>query len=312
MATATDRAALEAELADARADLERHAGAVQSAAASGLSNSSLVKRDLQRVEDAEAALAELDQVQPDPFARPGWSLDELVDLSSPDGWKLEDFTASNTASQDLPANVSFGPEGLRIVGRREQTPNGSPYSSGDAKGVGHPIPNYARVEVVGRGPHAPGLWPCVLWLRPLVGDVGEIDLMENFGGQPRAAATLHNAYGSGHKMIHGNLPWAALPDPTPAELHRYVLEKTQGRIVITCDDVVMMDVGPASPNPTAPIPDGFDWDATFEVTGQRWYPRVTLQIGCGTANPDCATGQPPASWTYTDMLVTELRIYAPA
>ena len=67
-----------------------------------------------------------------------------------------------------------------------------------------------------------------------------------------------------------------------------------------------MDVGPAD------APAGFDWQTIFENPQQTWYPRVTLQIGCGTANPTCATGQPDASFTSTDMLVTQLRIYAPA
>ena len=234
-----------------------------------------------------------------------------MDLSDPSGWESENGTPSNAAGQDVPGNVSFGPDGLRVVGRREVSPNGSPYTSGDTKGKGHPVPNHCRVEVVGRGPHERGLWPCILWLRPLTGSDGEIDLMENFGGQPRTAATLHNEYGSTHKMIHGNLPWANLANPDPAALHTYVMDKTPGRVRITCDDVLMMDVGPNAPQPTAPIPDGFDWQRIMEADRQ-WYPRVTMQVGCGASNPGCATGSPVSSWVESDLLVTELRIYKPA
>ncbi len=307
-----DVLAVLAELEAASADARRHATAARSAGASALSNGTQLDRDADDLEAAVATLRELLEASSptdpaeDLHHRDGWVLEEAVDLSDPTGWKLEAHTASNTASQDLPGNVSFGPEGLRIVGRRETTPNGSPYSSGDAKGSGHPIPNYARVEVVGRGPHERGLWPCVLWLRPLVGSDGEVDLMENFGGQPRVKATLHNEYGDGHKMIGGTLPWSALPDPDPEALHTYVLEKTPGRIVITVDGVVLMDVGPAD------APAGFDWERIFENPEQRWYPRVTLQIGCGTANPTCATGDPDPGWDETDMAVTELRIYRQA
>ena len=110
--------------------------------------------------------------------------------------------------------------------------------------------------------------------------------MENFGGQPRTTATLHNEYGTTHKMIHGNLVWSALANPDPAALHTYVMEKTPNSIKIWTDGVLTMDAGPAD------APAGFDWNTIFEREGQTWYPRVTLQIGCGTSNPTCATGTP--------------------
>lgn len=234
-----------------------------------------------------------------------WALLHDVDLADPTGWSLRNETQSNDNSRNLPANVTFGPEGMRIVGKREPGYN-RPYTSGDALGRGYELPNYFRVEVTGRGPHERGLWPCVLWLRPGNNSDGEIDLMENFGAQPRVKATLHNEYGTTHKMIHGQLRWdtpeIAAAGP-PDGLHTYVCEKTPGRILITIDGVTLMDVGPDD------APAGFDWVRIFETPSRTWYPRVTLQLGCGTANPTCATGQPADTFTQTDMLVTSLKMW---
>lgn len=241
---------------------------------------------------------------PDPIPSP-WRLIEDVDLSDPRGWVSETGKPNNAEGYDLPRNVVFGPDGLRLVGKRE-TYQGHQFTAADTKGTGHPIPNHCRVEVVARAVHEVGLWPCVLWLRPLSGSDGEIDLMENFGAQARAAATLHNQYGTGHKMIHGNVPWRDIPG-TPDGFHTYVMDKTPGRIVITVDGIVMMDVGPASPKPTSDVPDGFDWQRIFE-TDRQWYPRVTMQV----SSPGKATGVPVADFREADLLVTSLRIYAPA
>ena len=94
--------------------------------------------------------------------------------------------------------------------------------------------------------------------------------------------------------------------PDGGALHTYVMEKTPNRIQIRVDGVELMDVGPAD------APSGFDWQRIFENPQQQWYPRVTLQIGCGIANPTCETGSPDSSFSQTDMLVTQLRIYQPA
>lgn len=240
-------------------------------------------------------------VVPEPEPSP-WRLVEDVDLSDPTGWRLETGKPNNAEGYDLPRNASFDAEGLRLWGRREHYRVGQTtheFTAADARGEGHPIPNHCRVEVTGRGPHARGLWPCVLWLRPLSGSDGEIDLMENFGGQPRVKATLHNEYGTTHKMIPGQVRWDALETPDPAALHTYVMEKTPGRIHITVDGVTLLDAGPQD------APAGFDWERIFE-TDRQWYPRVTMQVSA----PNAATGSPEASFTAADMLVTSLRIYA--
>lgn len=230
-----------------------------------------------------------------------------ADLTDPTAWTLRNETQSNDNSRNLPANVTFGAYGMAILGRRE-TGYTRPFTTGDALGNVGPLilPNHFRVEVVGTAPHGIGLWPCVLWLRPANGSDGEIDLMENFGGKPYVKATLHNEYGTNHKMIGRQIAWSTLPNPDPAAEHTYVIEKTPNRILITVDGRTLMDATPTD----APV--GFDWARIFENPSRTWYPRVTLQIGCGTANPECATGQPPADWNGpTELVVSSLRAWTP-
>src|SRR5688572_3074544 len=119
---------------------------------------------------------------------PGWAFQEEVDLSDPSRWTTETGQAANTSSYDIPENVSFGDDGLTVRGTRESR-SSADYTSGDAKGLDIEIPNYARVEAVGSVPYGPGLWPALMWLRPLDSPHGEIDLMEVFGADPRVAAT---------------------------------------------------------------------------------------------------------------------------
>ena len=252
--------------------------------------------------DLEHALAEIAVLQAELMAK-DWSLVYSTTFAVDDGWTRPNEVQKNDASRNLPRNVTFGPDGLRIVGRREDAGTGTGlrhFTSGEALGRHVTVPNYFRAEVVGRGPHARGLWPCVLWFRPLNSPDGEIDLVENFGAQPNVKATLHNQYGAGHKMIGRTLPWERVGDP--AGDHTYVIEKTPGRIVVTVDGLVLMDVTGAD------APDGFDWARIFETPDRTWYPRVTLQVGVGASGG--ATGMPADDFTETDMVVTSLRVWS--
>lgn len=233
---------------------------------------------------------------------PGWTFQEEVDLSDASRWTTETGQASNTSSYDLPENVSFDSKGLTIRGL-EQERSAAFYTSGDAKGVDIEIPNYARVEAIGSVPFGPGLWPALMWLRPLDSAHGEIDLMEVFGDDPRVAATIHNEYGATHRSKNGFVPWTELPNPDPTATHIYVMEKTPERIVFSVDGHVMLDAGPED------VRAGFDWDAIFERPGATWYPRVTLQIGCPPAEPDCGIGLPAKSWPGDSMRLESLKIW---
>lgn len=233
---------------------------------------------------------------------PGWAFQEEVDLSDPSRWTTETGQAANTSSYDIPENVSFGDDGLTVRGTRESR-SSADYTSGDAKGLDIEIPNYARVEAVGSVPYGPGLWPALMWLRPLDSPHGEIDLMEVFGADPRVAATLHNEYGPAHRSLQGSSKWNLLPNSDPTGRHTYVMEKTPDRIVISVDGTVILDAGPDDVRP------GFDWDATFERPEATWYPRVTLQIGCPVVEPDCGIGLPAAGWGGGEVKLESLRIW---
>ena len=233
---------------------------------------------------------------------PGWTFQEDVDLSDSSRWTLETGQASNTSSYDLPGNVSFGDDGLTVVGAEEKRSSAS-YTSGDAKGLDITIPNYSRVEVVGSVPFGPGLWPALMWLRPLDSAHGEIDLMEVFGDDARPAATIHNEYGSTHRSLQGSVRWENLPNSDPTGVHTYVMEKTPNRIVISVDGHVMLDAGPEDVRP------GFDWNAIFERPGATWYPRVTLQIGCPPVDPLCGIGLPASGWQGGEINLQSLKIW---
>ncbi|MGM1017098.1 MAG: glycoside hydrolase family 16 protein [Actinomycetota bacterium] len=235
-------------------------------------------------------------------APPGWTLQEDVDLSDPSRWKLETGQAANNSAYDRPENVSFGAEGLTVTGKRESWA-GRQYTAGDAKGTDIVIPNYARVEAVGSAPFGKGLWPALMWLRPLDSAHGEIDLMEVFGEYPHVAATVHNEYGPTHRNKPGSVLWKKLANPDPRATHTYVMEKTPDRIHITVDGVTMLDVGPKS------VPAGFDWDAIFERPGTTWYPRVNFQIGCAPTKPNCDIGNPASSWKSSEITLESLKIW---
>lgn len=233
---------------------------------------------------------------------PGWVFQEDVDLSDASRWTLETGQSSNTSSYDIPSNVSFGASGLTVRGAAENR-SGAAYTSGDAKGLDIKIPNYSRVEAVGSVPYGPGLWPALMWLRPLDSAHGEIDLMEVFGNDARPAATIHNEYGSTHRSLQGSLRWETLPNADPTGVHTYVMEKTPNRIVISVDGQVMLDAGPEDVRP------GFNWNAIFERPGATWYPRVTLQIGCAPVEPGCGIGLPANGWAGGQMKLESLKVW---
>jgi len=233
---------------------------------------------------------------------PGWIHQEDVDLTDSSRWTLETGQAANTSSYDIPSNVSFGSTGLTVRGAAQARGNAA-YTSGDAKGLDIEIPNYSRVEVTGSVPFGPGLWPALMWLRPLDSAHGEIDLMEVFGDDARPAATIHNEYGSTHRSLQGSVRWEHLPNSNPTGVHTYVMEKTPDRIVISVDGHVMLDAGPED------VRAGFDWDAIFERPGATWYPRVTLQIGCPPVEPSCGIGLPASGWKGGQIKLESLKIW---
>lgn len=239
-----------------------------------------------------------------------WRELDAIDLTKSDGWTLRNETQANDNSRNLPQNAIFDSGGLTVVGKRQTVGSGSsvrPFTTADVLGRHVELPNYFRTETIGTIPFGQGIWPCLLWCRPLNGEDGEIDNMEVFGDSPRIKATLHNEYGENHRTMGSTLSWDRLPTPSATAEHTYVIEKTPGRMLMTVDGVTLMDLGPKT---DMSIPSGFDWDRIFETEARTWYPRITLQLGCGTSNPGCAAKQPPEGFRECRMLVRSLRAWA--
>jgi hypothetical protein len=212
-------------------------------------------------------------------------------------WTRENGQASNTFSYDKAANVTLAGGVMSIRGARETAPNGAAYTSGDALARHVKVSDYFVAEVTARLPYGPGIWPCPLWFRPLTDNVGEIDVVEQFGTQPYMKATLHNAYGAGHKTIGATKKWATLGNPSPTAEHTWRIVKARNLISVSVDGTLFATFTPAS------APAGFDWAAVLEA-GKQWYPRITLQLGSTGA-----AGDLDPSFTSCVMQVSRLRIW---
>lgn len=237
------------------------------------------------------------ELEPPPF------YDSLTDPLS--RWTLENGQAKNTASYDKASNVTKDSAGAILIrGAREAAPNGAAFTSGDAKGMHIPLYDAWVAEVDATNPYGPGVWPCPFWTRRHDGGAGEIDLMEQFGVVPTIKTTIHGPYGTPHPMVGRTRRWDTLPNPDPAGRHLWRLEKTRTSVKTYVDG---LPIGTITREQAMAA--GIDWDDIY-ASGRRHYPRVTLQLGCGTDNPGCASGQPAAAFTTCVMKIHRIRIWA--
>lgn len=242
----------------------------------------------------------------------GWKVLYASRFEKDDGWTEQQETQSNDNSYNTPANVKYG-DGVTLFARREAA-GGKPYTSADILGRHIRTPNYFRAEVVATLPTEYGTWPCPLWFRPLThGPDGEIDVCEtwpfDWGTRPRAYATIWEKYTPARKSNNGpdGLLYSALPNPDPAAVHTYVVEKTPGRIEFLIDGVraYCWEDGAkySASGRISPLP---SWYASiFEIPGREWYPRITMQLGGSNAR------EPLAEWQESRMIVHSLRILTP-
>lgn len=252
-------------------------------------------------------------VEPPPTQPPGWELHYETDFSDLSGWQVRDETQSNDNSRNIPDNVLPGSvgsgEGLTILGKREPGYN-RPFTSGEIHGVSDELvlPNYFRAEVVGRVTDESGIWPALLWFRPVNSDDGEIDVMEYMGGRPenddrqRFAVTMHNEYGPTQDSAKGPIFIDKLDNDSVTGTHRYTIEKTPGQIKVWIDD----DVEHASVFSSS---DKDWWNEIMEAPGRTWYPRITLQVGAGSGK--AVVPNPDASWSESSLEVDSLRVWTP-
>lgn len=242
----------------------------------------------------------------------GWSLLYGTEFTTNDGWAAREETQSNDNSYNTPNNVSYGPNGMVIAGKREVM-GGRPFTTGDVTGKHVVVPNYFRADVTATLPIDYGMWPCPLWLRPLNSDDGEIDLAEtwthSWNGTPAVQSAIHPAYTHPVDKHHNSkLLYSELPNPDPAASHIYTCIKTKDRIEFLVDGVRVYCWGGAPKwdgvLKAGPLPDWYS--KIFEVEGRTWYPRITLQIG-GAGNPE-----PKPEWQNSELAIHKLRIYKQA
>lgn len=257
---------------------------------------------LAEIERLESRIAELEE----DAVPAGWALLHDVRFDKNDGWELRQETQSNDNSYNTPKNAVFGtPEGLHLLGKRE-TLGGRPYTSADILGKHLRTPNYFRAEVTGTAPTEYGMWPCLLWFRPLThGDSGEIDVMEtwpfDWNGVPRLYSTLWENYTTRRKE-NARLDYSKLPNPDPAAPHTYAVEKVKDRITFSVDGVTVYSWEKPTMNEKLK-----SWyDSVYEIPGREWYPRITLQIGGPNAK------EPKPEWRESKITVQRLRIFKEA
>lgn len=245
----------------------------------------------------------------------GWVSIYDTTFEKNDGWTARQETQANDNSYNTPKNVTYG-QGMTILGKRE-TLGGKPFTTGDVLGRHVRTPNYFRADVTGTSPTVYGMWPCLLWFRPLThGDAGEIDAMETwtYDWERTGAmlwATIHNDYGTVDakaRKANAGLPYAALANSDPAAVHTHTVIKTKGRIEILVDGkrVWCWEKGAthSAANRISPTPVWYE--AVYEIPDREWYPRFTLQIG-GPNSKD-----PKPEWQESRMVIHRLRIFKEA
>jgi len=233
-----------------------------------------------------------------------WKLSYSTDFKSLSGWTVYNGqTQSNDNSVNLSKNVTTGGNGLTIKGKRESGYS-MPFTTGEIVGKGaQVVPNYFKARVKGTFDDMQGVWPCLLWFRPNNANDGEIDVMEWMGGlwsenQKRVAITMHNEYGAKQDsakkpLLLNNHSWYK-----PSASHVYTVKKVPGSLTVKVDGRVISKFTAA---------DKSWWNRIMENENRTWYPRITLQIGSGSAVK--TVPNPASGFKDTEMGVRSLQIW---
>ncbi len=94
-------------------------------------------------------------------------------------------------------------------------------------------------------------------------------------------------------MLLSTNPWY---DPNVP--HRYTMEKVAGSITVWVDGRKVS---------TFTAADKYWWNRIMESATRTWYPRITLQIGAGSAAQ--IVPNPASTWQSTKMGVTSLKLW---
>ena len=190
-----------------------------------------------------------------------WADEFVGGALDPRLWRVEDRSTFGDGNLELaclmdrPENVSVSGGELHLTARREPAPlpcgagdtrfpDGRPYSSGMVSTRDRASWTSGRFEIRARLPTRPGrsqgLWPA-LWMRPVDGGEGEIDIMEAVGSRSSAPATrVHQTVWSGDPGgLTKESTTAALPTgTTDSAFHVYGLEWARGSLTFTIDGTV--------------------------------------------------------------------------
>lgn len=179
-----------------------------------------------------------------------WS-DEFDQGSQPDAakWSYQ-VGGGGWGNQELQYYTDARPEnariedGVLIIEARNETFNGSPYTSARLRSLGKGDWLYGRFEIRARLPEGLGTWPAI-WMMPSTGkygnggwpDNGEIDIMEGVGHEPDR--THSNIHVNALNHLLGNSPGATYINGTSrSEFHVYAVEWTPTTITTFVDDDV--------------------------------------------------------------------------
>jgi len=176
----------------------------------------------------------------------------------PTKWQVENESTFGDGNHELaclmdrPQNVSVSGGALHLTARREpqplscgpsdaRFPRGRGYTSGMLSTRDRASWTSGRFEIRARLPTTPGrskgLWPA-LWMRPVDGGNGEIDIMEAIGSDaPQAATSVHQTlWSSGTGPPQKESTTASLPSgTTDSDFHLYGLDWEPHSLTFTVD-----------------------------------------------------------------------------
>jgi beta-glucanase (GH16 family) len=241
----------------------------------------------------------------------GWSLvwaDEFnqADGSSPDPTKWTYDTGAGGWGNSELENYTSRTNNVRIEGgqlvieARQESYQGSSYTSARLKTQGKFSWTYGRMEARIKIPRGQGMWPAFWALGTNINSVnwptcGEIDIMENIGKEP---ALVHGTgHGPGYSGANGIGGPYSLPGPGAFadDYHNYAIEWTTNSIKWFVDNQQYFMINPAR------LPGGTNWVFTAPQ-----FILLNLAVGGGwPGNPDGTTVFPQR------MTVDYVRVYAP-
>jgi len=243
-------------------------------------------------------------------SNPGWTLawsDEFSqpDGSSPDSTKWGYDTGGGGWGNSELENYTTRTNNVRIVNgqliieARQESYQGSSYTSARLKTQNKISWAYGRLEARIKIPRGQGIWPAFWTLGTNITSVnwptcGEVDIMENIGKEPtQVHGTAHGPGYSGGSGIGG--PYSLPGNATFADaFHVYAIEWTTNSIKWFVDGVQYFSIAPAS------LPSGTSWVFTAPQF-------VLLNLAVGgqwPGNPDGTTVFPQ------QMVVDYVRVYA--